>query len=264
MTGGTNGGLEALLRDRLHEIDTVEPPEPDFEFRALRAGRERLKRRQAWTRGLVGAAAAVVIGALAVPSLGRLNFSTGGGSSSSAAGAAAAPESAARGSAQDQKAPGVPPADNTPDQGGSGSGTPAAVQATMVRLAATLDQAPYDTVFTALTYDAGSGRVVAHLTQEDRAALGVVQSAFPNGPAVVFAPSTYTLAQCTATQARVEGDRELLTSQGYALGSTRCDADGRVVVQVTNLVTAEQIRALVVRYDDAVRVEQAVPSPTTS
>ena len=79
MTGGTNRSLEDLLREQLHEMDTVEPPDPDFEFRALRAGRERLKRRQAWTRGLVGAAAAIVIGALAIPSLGRLGTVTGWG-----------------------------------------------------------------------------------------------------------------------------------------------------------------------------------------
>ncbi|HEY5421003.1 MAG TPA: hypothetical protein VIL10_09725, partial [Marmoricola sp.] len=92
MTGGTNRSLEDLLREQLHEMDTVEPPDPDFEFRALRAGRERLKRRQAWTRGLVGAAAAIVIGAVAIPSLGRLGTVTGGASSGSAvAGAGSAP-----------------------------------------------------------------------------------------------------------------------------------------------------------------------------
>src|SRR6478752_6080341 len=84
MTGGTNRSLEDLLREQLHEMDTVEPPDPDFEFRALRAGRERLKRRQAWTRGLVGAAAAIVIGAIAIPSMGRLGTVTGGASSGSA------------------------------------------------------------------------------------------------------------------------------------------------------------------------------------
>ena len=88
MTGGTDRSLEELLREQLHEMDTVEPPDPDFEFRALRAGRERLKRRQAWTRGLVGAAAAIVIGAIAIPSMGRLGTVTGGaGSGSAVAGA---------------------------------------------------------------------------------------------------------------------------------------------------------------------------------
>ena len=46
MTGGPNRRLEEILSDRLHEVDAVEPPDPDFEFRALRAGRERLKRRR--------------------------------------------------------------------------------------------------------------------------------------------------------------------------------------------------------------------------
>ena len=109
MTGGTNRSLEDLLREQLHEMDTVEPPDPDFEFRALRAGRERLKRRQAWTRGLVGAAAAIVIGAVAIPSLGRLGTVTDGASSGTAvagAGSApSAPEAATGGDARELKAP---------------------------------------------------------------------------------------------------------------------------------------------------------------
>jgi hypothetical protein len=116
MTGGTNRSLEDLLREQLHEMDTVEPPDPDFEFRALRAGRERLKRRQAWTRGLVGVAAAVVIGAVAVPTLGRINV-TSGGAGSAVAGSAAgapAPEAATSGDARDLSAPGSQPgADGT-------------------------------------------------------------------------------------------------------------------------------------------------------
>src|SRR3954471_9030429 len=107
MTGRPNRSLEELLSDRLHEVDAVEPPGPDFEFRALRAGRERLKRRQAWTRGLVGAAAAIVIGAVAIPSLGRLG-SLGGGSATSAGGAGSAvsaPQANTGGDARELKAP---------------------------------------------------------------------------------------------------------------------------------------------------------------
>ena len=66
MTPTPDRGIDELLRERLHHVDAVEPPDPEFEFRALRAGRERLKRRQAWTRGLVAAAAAVVVAAVAV------------------------------------------------------------------------------------------------------------------------------------------------------------------------------------------------------
>ena len=109
MTGGTNRSLEDLLREQLHEMDTVEPPDPDFEFRALRAGRERLKRRQAWTRGLVGAAAAIVIGARGHPVVGTPRDGHRGASSGTAvagAGSApSAPEAATGGDARELKAP---------------------------------------------------------------------------------------------------------------------------------------------------------------
>ena len=146
MTGGQNRSLEELLSERLHEVDSVSPPDPDFEFRALRAGRERLKRRQSWTRGLVGAAAAVVIGALAIPALGRINTLGGGtgvaGSSSAAeAGAAAsAPEAATGGdgSARDLAGPGSPPdgmsLDNVPDS----------LRATFAQVRTVLAAPPYD------------------------------------------------------------------------------------------------------------------------
>ncbi|MDQ6897131.1 MAG: hypothetical protein M3171_11085, partial [Actinomycetota bacterium] len=56
---------EDRLRARLHEVDDLQPPDDGFELNALRGGRERLKRRQAWTRGLVAAAAAVAVGVVA-------------------------------------------------------------------------------------------------------------------------------------------------------------------------------------------------------
>jgi hypothetical protein len=77
-------------------------------------------------------------------------------------------------------------------------------------------------------------------------------------------PIGYTAAQCQSTLARVTADRDTLTRQGYAVGPLSCDADGRVVLPVTNLVTAEQLQVLKVRYGDPVRVVQAVgePGPT--
>ena len=135
MTGGTNRSLEDLLRQQLHEVDAVEPPDPDFEFRALRAGRERLKRRQAWTRGLVGAAAAVVIGAVAVPTLGRINVTSGGtGAAGSAVAGAAAPEAATSGDARDLSAPGSQP-------GGDGAAPAPSGDAT---LTLPIGQVPFD------------------------------------------------------------------------------------------------------------------------
>jgi hypothetical protein len=237
MTGGLNRSLEDLLRDRLHEMDAVDPPDPDFEFRALRAGRKRLKRRQAWTRGLVGAAAAVIIGAVAIPSLGRLDVSGGGTATSAGAGAASAPEAATNGSAQDLKAPGAPPPGN--DSAGQGSAT--AVQATLDSLTETLRKAPYAEVFTALTYDSSAGQVVVHLTREDPAAMALVRSAFPSGPPVVFASSAYTLAQCTQLEANVQGNILYLRDRGIALLSTACNPDGRVVVEIRGTDTEKAI-----------------------
>lgn len=177
---------EDLLRTRLREVDDLQPPDDGFELAALRAGRERLKRRQAWTRGLVGAAAAVAVGALALPAVGRL--STSGGSASSSAGAAASKVSAPQNPAA------------APEGAADGS-----------------------------------------------------------SPAVTYSP-----AQCQATLTRVAADRDLLTRQGYAVGSLTCDADGRVVLPVTNLVTAEQLQVLKVRYGDPVRVVQSAPTPGSS
>lgn len=237
MTGGPNRSLEDLLRDRLHEMDAVDPPDPDFEFRALRAGRERLKRRQAWTRGLVGAAAAVVIAAVAIPSLGRLDVSGGGTATSAGAGAGSAPEVATDGSAQDLKAPGVPSPGN--DSAGQGSAT--AVQATLDSLTETLRKAPYAEVFTALTYDSSAGQVVVHLTREDPAAMALVRSAFPSGPPVVFASSAYTLAQCRQLEASVQGNILYLRDRGIPLLSTACNRDGRVVVEIRGTDTEKAI-----------------------
>ena len=239
MTGGPNRSLEDLLRERLHEMDAVDPPDGDLEFRALRAGRERLRRRQAWTRGLVGAAAAVVIGALAIPSLGRLDVSGSGGTSG--ASVASAPEAATGGSAQDLKAPGAPPAGN--DSAGQGSsGGAASVQATVDSLTQTLRQGAYAKVFTALTYESsGAGQVVVHLTREDPGAMALVRSAFPNGPPVVFAQSAYTLAQCQQLETDVQGNILYLRDRGIPLLSTACNADGRVVVEISGTDTEKAI-----------------------
>ncbi|MEP6631522.1 MAG: hypothetical protein ABJA89_13700 [Lapillicoccus sp.] len=178
--------VEDLLRARLHEVDDLQPPD-GFELQALRAARDRLKRRQAWTRGLVGAAAAVAVGALAIPAVGRLGANGGTASSGSAASKVSAPQA---------------------PQGAEG--------------------------------------------------------AAPSGPADASTGAvTYTAAQCQSTLARVAADRDTLTRQGYAMGSLTCDGDGRVVLPITNLVTAEQLQVLKVRYGDPVKVVQAAGVPTT-
>ena len=172
---------EDLLRARLHEVDDLQPPDNGFELDALRGGRERLKRRQSWTRGLVAAAAAVAVGVVAVPALTR---SPMGASSSSGVAGAASPQRA-EAAAPDSSA-------------GASTGVPA-----------------------------------------------------------------YTAAQCQATLARIAADRDTLTRQGYAVGSLTCDGDGRVELPITNLVTAEQLQVLKVRYGDPVTVVQGLGVPAT-
>jgi len=240
MTGGPNRSLEELLSERLHEVDAVSPPDPDFEFRALRAGRERKKRRQSWTRGLVGAAAAVVIGALAVPALGRINTFGGASGSSVAGGAAAsAPEAATGGdgAARDLVAPG------SPVDGMSLDNVPDALRATFARVRAVLSAPPYDAVFTALTFDPSAppnGRVVVHLTQPDPRAIAEVQSAFAGGPDVVVEPSAYSLASCRSTWTAVAADPQV-RSQAVTVAVLGCDADGRVAVRVAPDVPATTV-----------------------
>jgi hypothetical protein len=257
MTGGTNRSLEDLLREQLHEMDTVEPPDPDFEFRALRAGRERLKRRQAWTRGLVGAAAAVVIGAVAVPSLGRLGTFDGGiatsagGAAAGSAAAPSAPEAAAGGDARDLKAP---DANSAPD-GSSLDSVPDALRNTVARLRTTLSASPYDTVFTSLTFDpsvAPSGRVVLHLTRPDPAAIDLVRSALPSGPEVTTEVSAFSLAACNRTWSEVAADPQL-RPQDVPLTVLGCDANGRVAVRVQPGAPATALDRLK-SYGDAVNV----------
>lgn len=222
--------VEDLLRDRLHEVDAMDPPDPDFEFRAVRAGRNRLKERQSWKRGLLGLAAAVVIGALAIPALGRLNLGGGTGTSAGGAGSAlSAPEAATSGSAQDLAKGGTPPdgmnLDSVPDQ----------YRATISRLRVALAAPPYDAVYTALTFDPSVsplGRVVLHVTRPDAGAIDLVRSAFAGGPEVVVETSAFTLAGCNRTWAQLQTDPQLQPDT-VTITVLGCDANGRVAVRVT-------------------------------
>ncbi len=82
--------LEDLLRERLHAVDELTPPDTNFEARALRVGRARANRRRSWARGLVGVAAAAAIGVFVVPSVMRSSVNSGGSAASSAQAAATA------------------------------------------------------------------------------------------------------------------------------------------------------------------------------
>ena len=259
MTGGTNRSLEDLLRQQLHEMDAVEPPEPDFEFRALRAGREKLKRRQAWTRGLVGAAAAVVIGALAVPALGRMSSFSGGaatsagGAAGSAASAPAAPEAAAgAGADADQRNLATK---ESPVDGMSLDNVPDSLRATFAQVRSVLAAPPYDGVFTSLTFDPSvppQGAVVVHLTRPDAAAIGVVRNAFANGPDVQVDTSAYSLASCTSTWSTVAAD-PVVRAQAVTVTVLGCDASGRLAVRVAPEAPAATVDHLK-GYGDAVAV----------
>ncbi len=256
MTGGPNRSLEELLSDRLHEVDAIEPADPDFEFRALRAGRERLKRRQAWTRGLVGAAAAVVIGAVAIPSLGRLT--TTGGERSGGSAASAVAGSAA--SAPPKSAPEVGGGDarglastGSPVDGASLDNVPDGLRATFAQVRSQLAAPPYDEVFTSLTFDpsvAPAGRVVVHLTRPDANAIAVVRSAFAGGPDVGVEISPYSLTSCTATWTTVAADAQV-RSQAPTVAVLGCDANGRVAVRVAPDAAAATVDHLH-SYGDAV------------
>ena len=250
MTGGPNRNLEDLLRDRLHEMDTVNPPDPDFEFRALRAGRERLKRRQVWTRGLLGAAAAVAIGALAIPSLGRLGTSVGGVSTSAAGDAgtaASAPEAAQGGVGQDLKGPG-----SLPPDGMSLDNVPDSLRVAFAQVRTALAAPPYDAVFTSLTFDPSTppnGRVVLHVTRPDQLAIDIVRSAFPPGTDIGVETSAYSLAACNQTWARLAADPQLRPDT-VTITVLGCDANGRVAVRVTPNAPAASVARLT-EYGDA-------------
>jgi hypothetical protein len=203
MTGGPKRSLEEILSDRLHEVDAVEPPDPDFEFRALRAGRERLKRRQAWTRGLVGAAAAVVIGAVAVPTLGRINVSSGGAGSAVAGSpaGAAAPEAATSGDARDLSAPSSQPGTGGPAPAPSGDATltlplgqvpfdwrSADGAARLSQLRDTLAGPQYANQGVTLTVDESVAppRLTVRMARYAPEVVSLVTSAFPPGAPIVF------------------------------------------------------------------------------
>jgi hypothetical protein len=206
MTGGPNRSLEELLSDRLREVDAVEPPSRDFEFRALRAGRERMKRRQAWTRGLIGAAAAVVIGAVAIPSLGRLDTSGGGSATSagSAAGSAAsAPEAATGGAPKDLSAPGNQPdgvaPSPAPAPGGDATLTlpigqvpfdwrsaDGAARLSRLREALAGPQYAGDGVTLTVDESVSPPRLTVRLVRYAPEVVSLVTSAFPPGAPIVF------------------------------------------------------------------------------
>lgn len=265
---------EDLLRARLHEIDTLQPPEPDdFEFRALETGQQRIGRRRSWTRGLLGAAAALAIGVLAFPIVGRSPY--GSSSSGAAAGAGSTVGSAQVLGGEAQSAAGQAPPAPAPTSPASGptslppTGTAAydfdstEGAAAIQRLSATLSQPPYSAHFTSLSVDDSTYpyRLVVHMPDVDPGVMAAVAAAFPPGAPILYARAPYSSASCQTTLARVEADRPTLARQGFAVGGTSCDVDGRVRLQLTAPPTPKQTSELSARYGDTVAATVSVAIP---
>lgn len=264
--------LETLLRDRLHEVDELVPPDTGFEQRALRAGRERVHRRRSWTRGLVGVAAAVMIGALVVPAVARHEISSGG--SASSAGVAEAPASSDVGQDNGQPGPGLQAPEN---QTGAGSTAVSTIPATgsldynwnapsaaaaLAQLRSKLSGAAFSPFYTSLTIDDSTfpRALVVHLTQFDLPTMNIVAQAFPPGTPISFAKSAYSAASCAATLDRIVTDRTELAQAGYLIGSTACASDGRVQLQL-NSADPTRLAGLRARYGDPVVVTASVGVP---
>lgn len=257
---------EDLLRARLHEIDEIQPPEPeDFELRTLDAGRQRMRRRQSWTRGLMGAAAAVAIGALVLPAMGR-NASSGGSASSAVAGSAQAPNGLTAGPERyplpEKSGPtSLPPTGSAPFDFDSTEGA-VAVQ----RLSGILSQPPYSAHFTSLSFDDSTyppTRLLVKVTDFDPGVMAAVTAAFPPGTPISYAQAPYSSAACQATLARVASDRPTLARQGLAIGYTGCNFDGRVRLELAAPPSPQQTDQLRARYGDTVAVAVASsPSPS--
>lgn len=91
---------EDQVRDQLRRVDDLTPPPaPDFAARAMRASTLRAERRRTWGKGVLGVAAAIAIGTLAVTNLPRPSSSNSSAASGAAAPGVAAPEAATAGGA---------------------------------------------------------------------------------------------------------------------------------------------------------------------
>ena len=256
---------EDQLREQMHRIDELTPPGTAFEDQALYAGQRRLARRRAWSRGLTGAAAAVVIGALAIPALTRPPDSASTAAAPEGRGAAAsavpaAPGTLGAGSDPAGTATGMPPAAGDPARAGE-----AGVASALALVTAALQRPPYDEIYTAVRPASTPGDPVRfYLTRLDPAATAFITAGLPAGTPVTFVTSAYSAAACASTLARVGADLPTLGQDGIPFAGTGCDELGRVSIVLGRGATPGQRSALQLRYGDLVAVLQEVPSGAPS
>ena len=263
----TEDQLRKQLREQLHRVDDLTPPDPaGFERQALAGGQRRLSQRRAWSTGLLGAAAAVVIGTLVVVSVPR----GGGTTASSVAGAApeqrtgqAAPPAgagSADGSKQGLAGPTVG-ADSAaaPPTVVARAGDPAFAFGSVTRqlddITATLGAPPFDDLYSGVQLmPAPDAQARYYLTRFDPAAMAVVTERLPADAPVAFVQSAFSAKACAATLARVTADAPGLRAQGIPVGGLSCDQMGRVDVTLPGGASPSQRATLGGRYGDAVAV----------
>lgn len=241
---------EDQLREQMHRIDELTPPGTAFEDQALYAGQRRLARRRAWSRGLTGATAAVVIGALAVPALTRHPDS---------ASTAAAPEGRGAAASSLPAAPGTPGAGNDTQGGGSdpAQAGESGVASALALVTAALQRPPYDEIYTAVRPGSATGDPLRfYLTRLDPAATALITAGLPAGTPVTFVTSAYSAKACASTLARVGADLPTLQQDGIPFAGTGCDELGRVSIVLGRGAAPAQGRALELRYGDLVAVRQ--------
>ena len=271
---------EDQLREQMHRIDELSPPgtafedhafeDHAFEDRALYAGQRRLARRRAWSRGLAGAAAAVVIGALALPVLTRQpdGVSTAAAPERRGAAAPTGPASAGTtgaGSDLAGTATGLPWAAGEPAAGVPGRVGEQGVASALALVTAALQRPPYDEIYTAVRPASAPGDPVRfYLTRLDPAATALVTAGLPAGTPITFLTSAYSAAACASTLARVGADLPTLAPDGIPLAGTGCDELGRVSIVLGRGATAGQRSAHQFRYGDRVTVGQETSSGAPS
>lgn len=267
---------EDQLREQMGRVDELTPPDNGFEAKALYAGQRRLARRRSWTTGLVGAAAAVVVGGVVI----HLGDS---GSNASTSSAGAAPEQGQSGAAtpglssDNSKAASGPGPSAGPNRGpgiaqetspatlpttvpGRGFDWQSSASTTALTTArATLSAPPYDEVYTGMAiYDQASPvELRVSLTRFDPAAMRVVTDAFPAGSPIAFVQSAYSARACATTLKTVNGDLPALRSAGFPVVDVACNIEtGRVDIRLEATATTGQRSSLATRYGDVVNITE--------